>query len=138
MRPYSSMWTVLWTVQMMIQAVKNDFNGAHGKYWHNQLHPSNSVNRNQQTITSTPRSQTISYTCNQHIGIGNSIKGDTRYKIVKGNMCNRIHKLRLNKRRERGWKVNSRDELRGDNSYNLADINLVVRTKPIIQISQSS
>ena len=48
---------------------------------------------------------------------------------MKGSTCNRICKLRLRKRRERGWKVHSRDALRGVNSNSLADINLGVRNK---------
>ena len=71
----------------------------------------------------------IRYTSNQLKSIGNTIKGDDRYKITKESMCNRIHKLRLNKRRERGWKVHSRDEWRCVNSGNLIDINVVVRNE---------
>ena len=80
----------------------------------------------------------IRYTSNQLIDIGNSIKGDARYKIIRGSMCNRICKLRLNKRRERGWKVHSRDESRGVNSKNLVDIHSVVRNDINHPISLSS
>ena len=57
MRPSSLMWAVLWTVQMMIQAVEKGFMDPI-KNTDKQLGPSNSVNRYQLTRISTPKSHT--------------------------------------------------------------------------------
>ena len=119
MRPSSSIWTVLWMVQMMIQAMEKDFiDPIENTYPNNCVLATVSTEINKQEQVNQGHTP-IRYTSNQQISIGNSIKGETRYKIIKGSMCNRMHKLRLKKTRERCWKVHSRNEPRGVNSNNL-------------------
>ena len=103
------MWTVLSTVQKMIRVVENNFmDPIENTDTKNCIIATVATEINKQEPVHQGHTP-IRYTSNQLIGIGNSIK-DTRYKIIKGSICNRISKLRLNKRRYRGWKVHSRDD----------------------------
>ena len=84
MRPSSSMWAVVWTVQMMILAVEKAF-----------MDPIENIDTNNCVLATVSKEinkqelvhqgyAPIRYKSNQLIGIGNSIEGDTRYKIIKG------------------------------------------------------
>ena len=104
MRPSSSMQTVLWTVQMMIQAVEKDFmDPIENTDTHNCILTTFSTDITKWKPVHQGHAP-IKHTSNQVLGIGNSIKGDTRYKVIKGSMRNRVHELRLNTRMEKAGK----------------------------------
>ena len=77
------MWTVLWTVQMMIQAVEKDFmDPFENTDTNNCILATVSTEINKQESVHQGHIL-IRYTNNHLVSVGNSIKGDTRYKIIK-------------------------------------------------------